>query len=116
MSHLDHDEGSTILHNCPKNYIYNRDIINKSIYCKQESHFLYWYRYIFMELQILIIYTINICMIRGYTAPEYAIGGHLSEKVDIYSFGIVILEIISGRKCSDVNVDSTTEYLLREVN
>ncbi|KAH6796957.1 hypothetical protein C2S52_021511 [Perilla frutescens var. hirtella] len=29
----------------------------------------------------------------GYTAPEYAIHGHLSEKVDIYSFGIVILEV-----------------------
>lgn len=50
----------------------------------------------------------------GYTAPEYAIHGHLSEKVDIYSFGIVILEIISGRKCSDMDVESTTEYLLRE--
>ncbi|XP_057807230.1 cysteine-rich receptor-like protein kinase 2 [Salvia miltiorrhiza] len=50
----------------------------------------------------------------GYTAPEYAIGGHLSEKVDIYSFGILILEIISGRKCSDMNPDSTAEYLLNE--
>lgn len=55
-------------------------------------------------------------MIRGYTAPEYAIHGHLSEKVDTYSFGVVILEIISGRRSSDMNVDSDTEYLLEEVN
>lgn len=34
----------------------------------------------------------------GYTAPEYAINGQLSEKVDTYSFGIVVLEIISGKK------------------
>ncbi|KAL1565280.1 cysteine-rich receptor-like protein kinase 43 [Salvia divinorum] len=50
----------------------------------------------------------------GYTAPEYAIGGHLSEKVDIYSFGIVMLEIISGRRPTDVTPDSTYEYLLKE--
>lgn len=38
---------------------------------------------------------------RGYLAPEYAMHGHLSEKVDVYSYGIVILEIICGRKCLD---------------
>ncbi|KAI3704423.1 hypothetical protein L1987_74643 [Smallanthus sonchifolius] len=37
----------------------------------------------------------------GYIAPEYATNGHLSEKVDTYSFGIVILEIISARRCTD---------------
>ncbi|XP_047959693.1 cold-responsive protein kinase 1-like [Salvia hispanica] len=50
----------------------------------------------------------------GYTAPEYAIGGHLSDKVDIYGFGIVMLEIISGRKSTDVTPDSTLDYLLKE--
>ena len=59
---------------------------------------------------------VYIYMIRGYTAPEYAIRGHLSEKVDIYSFGIVMLEIISGRRSTDVTPDSTYEYLLKEVN
>ncbi|XP_019185298.1 PREDICTED: cysteine-rich receptor-like protein kinase 2 [Ipomoea nil] len=48
----------------------------------------------------------------GYTAPEYAINGHLSKKVDIYSFGIVILEIISGRRNNDIRVEPITEYLL----
>ncbi|KAH6808052.1 hypothetical protein C2S51_029160 [Perilla frutescens var. frutescens] len=50
----------------------------------------------------------------GYTAPEYAIHGHLSEKVDTYSFGVVILEMMSGRRISDLNVDSENEYLLEE--
>ncbi|KAL3615745.1 hypothetical protein CASFOL_040039 [Castilleja foliolosa] len=50
----------------------------------------------------------------GYTAPEYAIHGHLSEKVDIYSFGVVILEIISGRRSSDMDSASDTEFLLQE--
>ncbi|KAK5786905.1 hypothetical protein PVK06_041555 [Gossypium arboreum] len=30
-------------------------------------------------------------------APEYALHGHLTEKADVYSFGIVALEIVSGR-------------------
>ncbi|KAL6563142.1 hypothetical protein OROHE_005729 [Orobanche hederae] len=49
----------------------------------------------------------------GYTAPEYAINGHLSEKVDTYSFGVVILEIIRGRRCSEM-INSETGYLLQE--
>ncbi|KAL8116962.1 cysteine-rich receptor-like protein kinase 2 [Apium graveolens] len=49
----------------------------------------------------------------GYTAPEYAIHGHLSEKVDTYGFGIVVLEIISGRRCSDMINEHLTESLLQ---
>nr|XP_043634428.1 cold-responsive protein kinase 1-like [Erigeron canadensis] len=49
----------------------------------------------------------------GYTAPEYALRGILSDKVDTYSFGIVILEIISGRRCNDINTDRPSmDYLL----
>jgi len=29
-------------------------------------------------------------------APEYAMHGYLTDKADVYSFGIVILEIVSG--------------------
>jgi serine/threonine protein kinase len=31
-------------------------------------------------------------------SPEYATFGELSTKVDVYSFGVLLLEIISGRK------------------
>eukprot|EP00257_Ricinus_communis_P026273 XP_025013687.1 probable LRR receptor-like serine/threonine-protein kinase RFK1 isoform X1 [Ricinus communis] len=33
----------------------------------------------------------------GYMAPEYALWGYLTYKADIYSFGIVALEIVSGK-------------------
>ncbi|CAG7889236.1 unnamed protein product [Brassica rapa] len=36
----------------------------------------------------------------GYMAPEYAWTGMFSEKSDIYSFGVLLLEIISGEKIS----------------
>ncbi|MBA0733564.1 hypothetical protein Gogos_017562, partial [Gossypium gossypioides] len=32
----------------------------------------------------------------GYMAPEYAMHGRLTDKADVYSFGIVALEIVSG--------------------
>ncbi|XP_052196769.1 cysteine-rich receptor-like protein kinase 2 [Diospyros lotus] len=50
----------------------------------------------------------------GYTSPEYAIHGQLSEKVDTYSFGVVVLEIVSGRRCTDVQEEPLTEYLLEQ--
>ncbi|KAL3644273.1 hypothetical protein CASFOL_012205 [Castilleja foliolosa] len=34
----------------------------------------------------------------GYMAPEYAMEGRFSEKSDIYSFGVLMLEIIKGQK------------------
>lgn len=34
----------------------------------------------------------------GYLAPEYALWGKVSESCDVYSFGILLLELISNRK------------------
>ncbi|KAL4570927.1 hypothetical protein LXL04_026592 [Taraxacum kok-saghyz] len=31
-------------------------------------------------------------------APEYTLYGQLTERSDVYSFGIIVLEIMSGRK------------------
>ncbi|XP_062096597.1 probable LRR receptor-like serine/threonine-protein kinase At1g56140 isoform X2 [Humulus lupulus] len=33
----------------------------------------------------------------GYLAPEYALRGHLTEKADVFAFGVLALEIFSGR-------------------
>ncbi|KAK3032643.1 hypothetical protein RJ639_036603, partial [Escallonia herrerae] len=34
----------------------------------------------------------------GYMSPEYALDGLFSEKSDVFSFGVLLLEVISGRK------------------
>jgi len=34
----------------------------------------------------------------GYMAPEYAMDGTVSFMQDVYSFGVLLLEIVSGRK------------------
>ncbi|OWM77581.1 hypothetical protein CDL15_Pgr016979 [Punica granatum] len=39
---------------------------------------------------------ISICS--GYIAPEYALRGHISVKSDVFSFGVLVLEIVSGKK------------------
>ncbi|XP_047325999.1 probable serine/threonine-protein kinase PBL21 [Impatiens glandulifera] len=39
----------------------------------------------------------------GYCAPEYAMTGKLTIRSDIYSFGVVLLELITGRKAIDNN-------------
>lgn len=36
----------------------------------------------------------------GYLAPEYFVHGQLTKKADVYSFGVLVLEIVSGRRVS----------------
>ncbi|XWS15723.1 hypothetical protein CRYUN_Cryun34aG0026400 [Craigia yunnanensis] len=48
----------------------------------------------------------------GYLAPEYAMGGQLTMKADVYSFGVLVLEIISGRSSSKANWGGMDKFLL----
>ncbi|OEL26461.1 Serine/threonine-protein kinase PBS1 [Dichanthelium oligosanthes] len=48
----------------------------------------------------------------GYCAPEYAMTGKLTKMSDIYSFGVVLLELITGRRAIDVNRPSEEQVLV----
>ncbi|XP_076893050.1 cysteine-rich receptor-like protein kinase 2 [Bidens hawaiensis] len=43
----------------------------------------------------------------GYMAQEYLARGHLTEKTDVYSFGVLLLEVVTGLAN---NISKTTEY------
>ncbi|CAI0401529.1 unnamed protein product [Linum tenue] len=51
----------------------------------------------------------------GYMSPEYALYSQLSEKADTYSYGVVVLEIISGQMSSELRQDEVAEYLLKKI-
>ncbi|MCO5546827.1 hypothetical protein L7F22_000264 [Adiantum nelumboides] len=40
----------------------------------------------------------------GYAAPEYATGARISTKVDVYSYGVLLLELVSGHRSIDVEL------------
>ncbi|CDP11365.1 unnamed protein product [Coffea canephora] len=48
----------------------------------------------------------------GYMAPEYTRWGQFSLKSDVFSFGVVILEIVTGKKSSDFHQSRDSEDLL----
>ncbi|GLJ33544.1 hypothetical protein SUGI_0674510 [Cryptomeria japonica] len=47
---------------------------------------------------------------RGYLAPEWVSGLPITPKVDVFCFGMTLLEIISGRRNMDMNVEKNRFY------
>ena len=49
-------------------------------------------------------------------APEYAMRGYLTDKADVYSYGIVLLEIVSGKSNTSIKPKEDCFYVLDWVN
>ena len=48
-------------------------------------------------------------------APEYPLYGTITTKYDVYGYGVVILELVSGKKNAGHNYNQELEYLVDEV-
>lgn len=46
----------------------------------------------------LVFSTLKASAAMGYLAPEYTTVGRLSEKSDVYAFGIIVLQVLTGRR------------------
>jgi serine/threonine protein kinase len=50
---------------------------------------------------------------RGYMAPELLSGGRISQQSDVYSFGIILLELLSGEEPMKFNLKKSSKELER---
>ncbi|KAK4399072.1 Cold-responsive protein kinase [Sesamum angolense] len=48
----------------------------------------------------------------GYLAPEYVLGGQLTMKADVYSFGVLTLEVVSGKSSANINYGGGQKLLV----
>ncbi|OIW17947.1 hypothetical protein TanjilG_17783 [Lupinus angustifolius] len=51
----------------------------------------------------------------GYMAPEYALWGYLTYKADVYSYGVLVLEVVSGQNNNDYMPSDNCVCLLEKV-
>ena len=69
-----------------------------------------------INLTFKLIINLLILICSGYMAPEYAMFGQFSIKSDVFSFGVLILEIVGGQKFTSFCNGEKVEYFLNYVS
>ena len=66
--------------------------------------------------QLLLNLYLPFILESGYMAPEYAMEGLYSSKSDVFSFGVLLLEMLTGRKNSGFHLSGMGLSLLSYVS
>ncbi|KAJ8447680.1 hypothetical protein Cgig2_031734 [Carnegiea gigantea] len=101
--------------------VQHRNVVNLLGYCAYGENKLLVYEYIANESLDKLLFKPHRRQDldwkrSGYMAPEYVMHGHLSVKADVFSFGVVMLELISGQRNSSYNVSLDAQNLLEWVS
>ena len=65
---------------------------------------------------VILYITISLVPNSGYISPEYAFDGICSIKSDVFSFGVLMLEIVAGRRNSGSYESEQYYHLLSSVS
>ncbi|KAK9150078.1 hypothetical protein Syun_008387 [Stephania yunnanensis] len=80
--------------------------LTKTCYPKLET--LGWLKF-FQKISLTLVHELL------EPPPEYAMGGQLTKKADVYSFGVLLIEIISGRSSAKENWGGAERHALEWV-
>ncbi|KAK6921635.1 Serine-threonine/tyrosine-protein kinase, catalytic domain [Dillenia turbinata] len=100
--------------------VQHRNVVNLLGYCVHGAEKLLVYEYVAHESLDKLLFNSEKrreldWKKSGYMAPEYVMHGHLSVKADVFSFGVLVLELISGQKNLTFNLQLDAQNLLEWV-
>lgn len=108
--------GLAYLHNCCNPKIIHRDVKAANILLDEEFEAIIGY----FGFAKLMDYknthvTTAIHGTRGHIAPEYLSTGRCSEKTDVFGYGVMLLELITGKRTFDLGqIASNDQVMLRD--